>query len=59
MEIYFPLLNIKAIRIEDDLKRGDYVTQWKKVEELYFTPTPITQEDLEKIAEEGKLVDLD
>nr|XP_022339462.1 probable ATP-dependent RNA helicase DDX58 isoform X2 [Crassostrea virginica] len=58
-EIHFPLPNIKSILIdsEDDLKRREFLNKWKTVEELYFTPSLLTEKDLEKIAETGKLVD--
>ena len=58
-EIYFPLPYIKAIKIEDDLKKGDTLKRWKEVEKKYFTPSPLTEEDLERIAGAGKLVDFD
>ena len=58
-EIYFPLPYIKAIKIEDDLKKGDTLKKWKEVEKKYFTPSPLTEEDLERIAGAGKLVDFD
>lgn len=58
-EIYFPLPHIKAIKIEDDMKKGDHLKQWKKVEEKYFTVSPLSDEDLEKISESGTLVEID
>ena len=58
-EIYFPLPYIKAIKIENDLKKGDTCKKWKEVEKKFFTPSPLTEEDLERIAEAGKLVDFD
>ncbi|XP_065940807.1 antiviral innate immune response receptor RIG-I-like isoform X2 [Magallana gigas] len=58
-EIYFPLLHVKAIKIEDDMKKGDHLKLWKMVEEKYFTVSPLSDEDLEKISESGKLVEID
>lgn len=41
------------------MKKGDYFKQWKKVEEKYFMVSFFFDEDLEKIFEFGKFVEID
>lgn len=57
--IHFPMLQIKAIKIEDDKKELRRLKQWKKVEEEYFTVSPLSTRDFKRISESGKLVDMD
>lgn len=57
--IHFPMLQIKAIKIEDDKKEFRRLKQWKKVEEEYFSISPLSTRDFKKISESGKLVDMD
>nr|NP_001292234.1 probable ATP-dependent RNA helicase DHX58 [Crassostrea gigas]AGQ42556.1 retinoic acid-inducible protein 1 [Crassostrea gigas] len=57
--IHFPMLQIKAIKIEDDKKELCRLKQWKKVEEEYFTVSPLSTRDFKRISESGKLVDMD
>lgn len=57
--IHFPMLQIKAIKIEDDMKEFRRLKQWKKVEEEYFTVSPLSTRDFKKISESGKLVVMD
>ncbi|XP_048727213.2 ATP-dependent RNA helicase DHX58-like isoform X9 [Ostrea edulis] len=58
-EILFPVLQIKSLKIEDDMKRGDNVKKWKTVEERYFKVPPISLVDMEKISEAERLIDMD
>lgn len=57
-EIHFPMLQIKAIKVEDDMKEFRHLKQWKKVEEEYFTVSSLSTRDLKRISESGKLVDM-
>ncbi|XP_062594929.1 ATP-dependent RNA helicase DHX58-like [Saccostrea cucullata] len=58
-EVYFPILQIKSLKIEDDMKRGDTVKKWKTVEERYFKVPSISSDDLQKISEKGKLLNFE
>lgn len=53
------MLQIKAIKIEDDKKELRRLKQWKKVEEEYFTVSSLSTRDFKRISESEKLVDMD
>lgn len=55
-DIFFPILSIKALKIEDDMEKGDTLKKWNLVEKYFHVPE-ITTEDLENIGKFGRLLE--
>ncbi|XP_061175548.1 antiviral innate immune response receptor RIG-I-like isoform X1 [Saccostrea echinata] len=55
-DVFFPILSITALKIEDDLERGDTLKKWKFVER-YFKVPELTEADLENVAKFERLIE--
>ncbi|XP_061172801.1 antiviral innate immune response receptor RIG-I-like [Saccostrea echinata] len=54
--IFYPILNIKALKIENNFKKGDTLKKWNMVEK-YFTVPDLSTGDIENIVKSGRLID--
>ncbi|XP_062594920.1 antiviral innate immune response receptor RIG-I-like [Saccostrea cucullata] len=54
--IFYPILNIKALKIENDFEKGNTLKKWGMVEK-YFTVPDLSTNDIENVLKSGKLVE--
>lgn len=54
--IYFPILNIKALKIAKGTMRGDTLKKWGMVEK-YFTVQDLTDDDIEYLSRSDRLIE--
>ncbi|XP_048779866.2 antiviral innate immune response receptor RIG-I-like isoform X2 [Ostrea edulis] len=54
--IFFPILSIKALKIEKDMYQRDTLKKWNMVEK-YFTVQDLSTDDIENIVKCGRLIE--
>lgn len=54
--IYFPILNIKALKIAKGTMKGDTLKKWGMVEK-YFTVQDMTEYDMEYLSKSDRLIE--
>lgn len=54
--VYFPILNIKTLKISKGTMQGDTLKKWSMVEK-YFTVQDLTTDDMEYLSSSERLIE--